>query len=81
MSRSVYAISMFVYAISIYMHVMSMSMYVMPMSMYVEGGSLTQVVENMELDEHCIATVTRECLKALQYLHSHMIIHRDIKVG
>ena len=47
---------------------------------YISGGSLTNVVEAMELDEYCIATITREALKALHYLHSKRIIHRDIKV-
>ncbi|XP_067936395.1 serine/threonine-protein kinase PAK 3-like [Watersipora subatra] len=46
---------------------------------YLEGGSLTSVIEAMELDELCIATITAECLKALCYLHNKRIVHRDIK--
>ena len=42
---------------------------------------MTTVIEAMELDELCIATITAECLKALAYLHSKRIIHRDIKVS
>jgi len=48
--------------------------------LYHVGGSLTDVIETMELDDKYIATITAECLKALSYLHSKRIIHRDIKV-
>uniref|UniRef100_A0A914EBB1 non-specific serine/threonine protein kinase n=1 Tax=Acrobeloides nanus TaxID=290746 RepID=A0A914EBB1_9BILA len=46
---------------------------------YLEGGNLTDVVVKTELDEGQIAAVLRECIKALSFLHSHSIIHRDIK--
>ena len=31
------------------------------------------------MDEDQIATVCKQCLKALAYLHSEGVIHRDIK--
>lgn len=46
---------------------------------YLEGGNLTDVVVKTELDEGQIASILRECLKALYFLHSRSIIHRDIK--
>lgn len=36
---------------------------------YLEGGNLTDVVVKTELDEGQIATVLKECLKALSFLH------------
>ncbi|XP_062523788.1 serine/threonine-protein kinase PAK mbt-like [Corticium candelabrum] len=46
---------------------------------YVEGGALTDVVTKMRMDESHIAAVCKACLKALAYLHSQGVIHRDIK--
>jgi serine/threonine protein kinase len=46
---------------------------------YLDGGALTDVVTHAHLKEDQIATITRECLHALNFLHSRSIIHRDIK--
>jgi hypothetical protein len=46
---------------------------------YLEGGALTDIVLETVMDEFQMATVTKECLLALDYLHSHNIIHRDVK--
>ena len=47
---------------------------------YLEGGALTDIVLETVMDENQMATVTKECLLALDYLHSHNIIHRDMKI-
>jgi len=46
---------------------------------YLEGGALTDIVTNVRMSEEQIATVCKMCLKALAYLHSQGVIHRDIK--
>jgi len=46
---------------------------------YLEGGALTDIVTHERMDEEQIATVCKQVLKALAYLHSQGVIHRDIK--
>ncbi|XP_039293252.1 serine/threonine-protein kinase PAK mbt [Nilaparvata lugens] len=46
---------------------------------FLEGGALTDIVTHARMDEQQIATVCKQCLKALAYLHSQGVIHRDIK--
>ncbi|TIB69288.1 Pkinase-domain-containing protein [Wallemia mellicola] len=46
---------------------------------YMEGGALTDIIDNNEIEEDQIACICRETCKGLNHLHQQSIIHRDIK--
>jgi p21-activated kinase 1 len=46
---------------------------------YMEGGSLTDVVKANVMTEGQIAAVSRETAQGLQHLHTHGVIHCDIR--
>eukprot|EP00951_Prasinocladus_malaysianus_P040253 scaffold459947_cov48-Prasinocladus_malaysianus.AAC.1 len=50
---------------------------------YVKGGSVLNIIKYAHpkgLEEPVIATILREVLKALEYVHKQGAIHRDVKV-
>ncbi|KAL2463711.1 Serine/threonine-protein kinase BLUS1 [Forsythia ovata] len=51
---------------------------------FMSGGSLQSIISSSfpdGLSEYCIATVLKETLSALSYLHGQGHLHRDIKAG
>ncbi|KAI1239666.1 Serine/threonine-protein kinase PAK 3, partial [Lamprotornis superbus] len=46
---------------------------------YMDGGSLRDVISKTYLYEDEMAAVSRECLQGLDFLHSNLVIHRDVK--
>lgn len=48
-------------------------------SEFAEMGSLTRIVTQRRMTEALIATVSQQVLRALNHLHEHRIVHRDVK--
>ena len=48
---------------------------------HIDGWCLQDVVENLQIDERVIATLSKSILQSLQQVHALQIIHRDIKCG
>jgi len=48
---------------------------------FLAGGSVLDLMKPGPLEEDCIATILKELLSALVYLHSEHKIHRDIKAA
>ncbi|CAB3397587.1 unnamed protein product [Caenorhabditis bovis] len=46
---------------------------------FMEAGSLTDIVTATRMTEPQIATISKQVLGALEFLHSRRVIHRDIK--
>ncbi|NXE44389.1 PAK1 kinase, partial [Ptilorrhoa leucosticta] len=46
---------------------------------FMDGGTLSDVLGAVYLEEGQIGAVCRECLQGLHFLHSRQVIHRDIK--
>ncbi|XP_039914431.1 serine/threonine-protein kinase PAK 3-like [Hirundo rustica] len=46
---------------------------------YMDGGSLSSVVKEVQMTEGEMAAICQECLQALNFLHSNLVIHRDVK--
>lgn len=47
---------------------------------YASGGSLSEYMKQ-DLTENIISEIMKSLFKAVEYLHSKQIIHRDIKPG
>ncbi|NXX63696.1 PAK3 kinase, partial [Scopus umbretta] len=46
---------------------------------YMDGGTLFDVINETPMSEDQIASVSRECLQGLDFLHSNHVMHRDVK--
>ncbi|XP_053788240.1 serine/threonine-protein kinase PAK 3-like isoform X2 [Vidua chalybeata] len=46
---------------------------------YMDGGTLSDVISKTYLSEDEMAAISRECLQGLEFLHSNLVIHRDVK--
>lgn len=46
---------------------------------YLGGGSALDLLKAGAIEEVYIATILREILKGLEYLHSEKKLHRDVK--
>lgn len=51
---------------------------------FISGGPLSAILQRRfphGMDEATLATVARDVLKGLDYLHKHDCMHRDLKVS
>ncbi|XP_058680397.1 serine/threonine-protein kinase PAK 3-like [Ammospiza caudacuta] len=46
---------------------------------YMDGGTLSDIINETYVSEGQIATISRECLQGLDFLHLNNVIHRDLK--
>ncbi|NXM95947.1 PAK1 kinase, partial [Sylvia borin] len=46
---------------------------------YMDGGTLRDVISKSCLYEDEMATISRECLQGLDFLHSNHVIHQGVK--
>ncbi|XP_066185707.1 serine/threonine-protein kinase PAK 1-like isoform X2 [Sylvia atricapilla] len=46
---------------------------------YMDGGTLNDVITEVHMSEDHVATISRECLQGLDFLHSNHVMHRDVK--
>ena len=48
---------------------------------YCEGGDLCTKLEKIgKFQEKDVKSIVKQCLKALNHLHTHNIVHRDMKL-
>ncbi|XP_032940475.1 serine/threonine-protein kinase PAK 3-like [Catharus ustulatus] len=48
---------------------------------FMDGGTLSDILRAVYLEEGQMGAVSRECLQGLHFLHSRQVIHRDVKSG
>ncbi|XP_074388966.1 serine/threonine-protein kinase PAK 3-like [Zonotrichia albicollis] len=46
---------------------------------FMDGGTLSDIISKTCLSEDQMATISRECLRGLDFLHSNHVIYRDVK--
>ncbi|NWZ74386.1 PAK3 kinase, partial [Acrocephalus arundinaceus] len=46
---------------------------------YMDGGTLNDIIREAHMSEDDIASVSRQCLQGLDFLHCNHVMHRDVK--